>query len=175
MEEIYKIIKGFDSYQVSNRGSIKSFKRNKNGILLKPILGSRGYLLVNIMKGGSMYQISIHRTVAEHFVDNPYNLPLVNHKDLDKTNNKENNLEWIDERGNVSHYYDSILTTSKYTGVYLSKGKYIAQLNIEKTRYHIGSYIFEDEAGAAYKKHLEIYNEGGLEAFLEYRKLLRKK
>ena len=45
----------------------------------------------------------IHRLVAEHFLDNPNNLPEVNHKDEDKSNNFVNNLEWCKHKYNMNY------------------------------------------------------------------------
>lgn len=49
----------------------------------------------------------VHRVVAECFVPNPYNLKTVNHKDGNKLNNHADNLEWMTQRQNVRHYYNS--------------------------------------------------------------------
>ena len=53
MIEIYKDIPNFVGYQVSNMGNIKSYKQDKGGKILKTIVGSRGYPLINLMKGNA--------------------------------------------------------------------------------------------------------------------------
>lgn len=49
----------------------------------------------------------IHRLVAKYFLPNPFNLPQVNHKDCDKSNNHVSNLEWISGRHNIDHAHKS--------------------------------------------------------------------
>jgi hypothetical protein len=48
----------------------------------------------------------IHRLVAKHFLDNPDNLPQVNHKDCNKSNNHVDNLEWISGSDNIKHAHE---------------------------------------------------------------------
>lgn len=55
------------------------------------------------MKNGKRYKFRVHRLVAEAFIPNPDNLPMVNHKDEDKLNNLASNLEWCDNTYNT-HY-----------------------------------------------------------------------
>jgi len=175
MEELYKQVPNFDGYEVSNMGNIKSYKAGKRGIVLKTIIGSRGYPLINLMKDSKMRQFLVHRLVAENFIDNPNNLPFVNHIDLDKTNNNVTNLEWVSGRENVTHYYNSVDTTCKYTGVYKQSGRFVVQIHINKERLSLGSYGDEDEARDVYIKGLEVFNELGVEGILTYKNKVENK
>ena len=92
--EQWRDIEGFDGlYQVSNQGRVKSLKYGKEKIL-KGVKSCNGYLTVGLCKDGKEVRKYIHRLVAEAFLPNPQNLPQVNHKDEDKTNNCVENLEW---------------------------------------------------------------------------------
>ena len=94
--EIWKDIKGYEGkYQVSNFGNVKSLNYRNTGKehLMKPILQTTGYFYVRLCnKPNKIY--SIHRLVADAFIPNPENLPCVNHKDENKTNNHVDNLEF---------------------------------------------------------------------------------
>lgn len=103
MTEIWKDIKEFDGYQVSNLGRVKSFKRYKEGRILSEIPHSLGYLRTRLSKDGGSYTLYTHRLVAEAFVENENNYKEVNHKDLIKKNNKADNLEWVTRSENLKH------------------------------------------------------------------------
>lgn len=55
----------------------------------------------------------LHRLLAEVFIDNPENLPQVNHKDGNKFNYSLENLEWCSASYNVKHSYDTGLASNK--------------------------------------------------------------
>ena len=81
-----KEIKGYEGlYFVDTLGNVVAFpkgKRNINGDkynILKAQL-KKGYATVNLYKNGDMKTFFVHRLVAETFLDNPDNLPHVNHK-----------------------------------------------------------------------------------------------
>lgn len=100
IKEIWKDKKDYEGhYQVSNCGRVKSIKFGKE-IILKPFTDDRGYYSVVLSKNGIVKKYSVHRLVAEAFIDNPDNLPQVNHKDENKSNNSVNNLEWCDAKYN---------------------------------------------------------------------------
>lgn len=97
--EIFKEIKGFENYEVSNYGNVRSLKRN---IVLRPSIVN-GYLHVGLYKDGKHYDKYIHRLVAEAFIPNPNNLQEVNHKDENKFNNHVDNLEWCTHEYNLNY------------------------------------------------------------------------
>lgn len=109
--EVWKDVVGYEGfYQVSNLGQVKSmprtvhagfgtnhFANHLNGRLLKPGLqGKRNlkYYAVTLSKYGKVKRCLVHRLVAEAFISNPENLPVVNHKDENPLNNVADNLEW---------------------------------------------------------------------------------
>lgn len=107
MEEIWKPI-GYEGYEVSNLGRVKSYKYDKiNGKIMKPYKNTKGYLQIDLQLDGrkreNRVHLAVHRLVAIAFIPNPDNLPQVNHKDEDKTNNCVDNLEWCTNDYNA-HY-----------------------------------------------------------------------
>ena len=46
----------------------------------------------------------VHRLVAETLIENPEELPEVDHKDSDKTNNSVDNLRWVTRQENMKHW-----------------------------------------------------------------------
>ena len=100
--EIWKDIKGYEGhYEVSNLGNVKSVKRYKK--VLKPRQHKNGYVFVSLCANGKAKDFSVHRLVGNAFLDNPENLPEINHKDEDKTNNNASNLEWCTREYNQSY------------------------------------------------------------------------
>lgn len=112
IESVWAPVKGYEGlYEVSTNGQVKSLERiSPQGHLLKerilkPAKDRGGYLRVVLCKDGKSKHYLIHRLVAEAFLDNPDNLPCVNHRDEDKTNNRANNLEFC------THQYNNTFGT----------------------------------------------------------------
>lgn len=95
MKEIFK------KYYVTEDGKV--FNKFKQ---LSPVFNGRGYLVLGLMIDGKRKTIAIHRLVALAFIDNPNNLPEVNHIDGNRTNNSVSNLEWISHSDNIRHSYN---------------------------------------------------------------------
>ena len=97
--EIWKPIKGFDGYFVSNYGRIWSNKQKSRYLGTYP--DGCGYFHVRLYINGKQFDKLVHRLVAETFVKNPNEYKEVNHKDEDKSNNRSDNLEWCTRTYNI--------------------------------------------------------------------------
>lgn len=112
--EIWKKIKEFNNYSVSNLGNIRrdeyyikdSIGRNqyKPKKLILPSIGKDGYKKVVLSNDlGERKTLRVNRVVALTFLENNNNLEFVNHKDGIKTNDIVDNLEWCTSSENVQH------------------------------------------------------------------------
>jgi len=113
---MFKDVMGYENeYEISDTGIVKSKDRNcvdslgrkrfRAGIVLHPDIAPNGYYRVTLAKGGRKKQVYLHRLLATHFIDNPLNLPQINHKDGNKLNNSLDNLEWCTVQENTIHAY----------------------------------------------------------------------
>ena len=107
MNEEWRDIEGYEGlYQVSNLGRVRSLNcRGHKGCIgiLTPRLDGKGYEMVALYKEGKARNTKVHRLVAQAFIPNPNNLPQVNHKDENKTNNNVKNLEWCTNKYNLNY------------------------------------------------------------------------
>ena len=93
-------VKGYTDYFIDEYGNVYSLKTHK---YLSQEKGKDGYYYVQLCENGKRKRVSVHRLVAETFIDNPCNFPMVNHKDENRENNKVNNLEWCTEKYNTNY------------------------------------------------------------------------
>lgn len=98
-------IKDYPNYAISNKNNL--VLNMKTGKILKPFKNMGGYLHVVLYNNGKGKNCRIHRLVAEAFIDNPNNLPCVNHIDGNKLNNDATNLERCTYSENTKHAYDN--------------------------------------------------------------------
>lgn len=108
MIEIWKDINGYEGfYQVSNLGRVRSLDRYVlNKFIKGKILSQRlkeNYSIVHLCMNGTYKNKQVHRLVAEAFIPNTYNLPCVNHKDENPSNNNVENLEWCTVKYNTNY------------------------------------------------------------------------
>lgn len=100
-------------YEVSSLGRIRRIARTayyKDGRkrqlaerVLTPHPNPKGYMMINLAHKDHSFTYKLHRLVAVTFIDNPDNLPEVNHKDENKANNSVNNLEWCTHKYNSNY------------------------------------------------------------------------
>lgn len=121
MIEVWKSIIGYETlYEISNFGRVKSLARyvsnsTKNGgrkldfikeKILKTRIAKNGYYIVALSKNGKGKKYYLHRLIAIHFIDNPNQYPVINHKNCDQLNNNLENLEWVTQQRNIEHGFD---------------------------------------------------------------------
>lgn len=99
-------------YKISNRGRLLILSRK---VMFGPHLVTRpdkiaigcpdknGYLIFCLREKDKCKMVKIHRLVAQAFIPNPENKKEVNHKDGDKQNNNDWNLEWATPLENITH------------------------------------------------------------------------
>jgi len=104
MEEIWKAIPELDGkYECSNMGNVRRVNKDprcEKYKMLKLQKTKDGYISVNPT---TSFRKRVHRLVAELFIPNPSNKPFVNHKNLDKRDNRASNLEWVTASENSIH------------------------------------------------------------------------
>jgi len=100
--EEWALVKGTEDYYVSNLGRFKRIT-HKGDSLRSKIKDLEGYIRVNI--GHRKYRL--HRLVAEAFVPNPNNYPVIDHLDGNKENNVASNLEWVTQQMNTQRAYEN--------------------------------------------------------------------
>lgn len=136
--EIWKDVPGYEGqYQVSNYGRVKSLGRvtelnggrqRKEPELIMKYTKRSGYPTLILRRSGDRKSAQIHRLVAQAFIPNPGNLPVVNHLDYDRENNRVDNLEWCTQKENVRYSSERMRkpkTKSKTSNI---KEKYIHEI-----------------------------------------------
>lgn len=102
----------YPGYSVTRTGIVRSDARvivMKNGIKktlperIKSVRKHNGYLIVDLFHENIQRTIGVHQLVAQVFIPNPNNLPMINHKDENPANNCADNLEWCTCKHNINY------------------------------------------------------------------------
>lgn len=130
---VWKDIKGYEElYKISNYGKV--FSKIKNRILSPYKVN--GYLQIDLYRNAKRKHCRIHRLVAEAFIPNPNNHPIINHKDEDKINNHTSNLEWCTNEYNSNYGTRNSRIGEKNKGkkISIEQKKRISKLNKGKRK-----------------------------------------
>lgn len=154
--EVWKPIVGFEGlYEVSNKGRVRSIRRNAL-VKAQPTVG--GYLEVHCYNHQKYKIFTIHRLVATAFIPNPQGKRTVNHIDGNKKNNCVENLEWATYSENHKHAYRTGLkkVSDKQRMAASATGTRTCLLNRKKTPVikicSTGEEIFYESAHEAARK-----------------------
>ena len=124
--EIWKVIKGFPNYQISNFGRVKSFQQSPKGKIRKTGDCGGRYLRIDLKnEAGKRKDFLVHLLVISYFgPPKPSPLHECNHKDGDRYNNWIINLEWMTHSENMKHGYDNGLFADKdWKGIKVNTNK----------------------------------------------------
>lgn len=157
MKEEWKEIKGFEGiYEVSNLGRIRRY--------LKPAINNLGYKHLALMKNATdeKKEYLLHRLVAEAFIPNPDNLPYINHKDENPSNNHVDNLEWCTQKYNVN--YGTSIERRKH-----KRSKKIIQLTLDDVPLRIFSSLTSTKEYGFNPAHVSSCCKGKRKSHLGYK------
>jgi hypothetical protein len=173
MEEIWKDIPDYEGlYQVSNLGRIKSLPkqwisgkgvlRKHNGKIMNTGIKPYGYRFAALSKQGNIKRFYVHQLVAICFLGhkpNGYKL-VIDHINDNPSDNRVENLQIVTQRFNARKNQLSYAYSSQYKGVYWKKSrkKWVAQIQINAKRQHLGAFDCELKARQAYLNALKQYN-----------------
>ena len=183
-EEIWKNIKGYEGYQVSNLGRIRTYNKTsftkkhgerhwKNRILkFKPSTSSResikqgmGYR-VDLWKDGKPKTFLVARLVATTFLEDLINTNMtINHKDGNRLNNKVENLEWISRSDNIKYGFEHNQYSTQKSIILYNNNEEICFRSLSQACNFLkrnSNYISN-----CIKNHRKIFSKDGIEYFIK--------
>lgn len=104
--EEWRDVKGYEGkYLISNYGRVKGLRneRRVHPRIMKATIDERGYIHIGLRDGRKQKTFNVHRLVCAAFLPNIDNLPFVNHKDENTSNNTLENLEWCTAKYNSNY------------------------------------------------------------------------
>ena len=155
--EVFKRIKDYPDYEISNFGRVKSYRVSKEGRIMTPQLNSHGYLGVCLYNNSGVKTKKIHILVTIAFLNHVPDgwTSVINHIDFNRSNNRVQNLEITTTRINSNKKH--LESSSIYTGVSWKKVlcKWVTYIHYNGKDRYLGYYHTEELAGFVYRKTLD--------------------
>lgn len=126
ISEHWKTIKNYSCYEISDKGRVISNVGNYPR-LLKLHDNGKGYYFVDLWNENGHKQFTIHRLVAEHFIDKVEGKDFVDHIDGNSKNNIYTNLRWVTKKENTNNE-----NTRQHVIDALNKNREILNIKIAK-------------------------------------------
>ena len=147
--EMFLPVDGYSNYFISNFGNVKNSKTNR---IINQYNYPQGYKLISLSKNEKWKSFRVHRLVGNAFLENPDNKINIDHIDENKSNNNVKNLRWATDAENGRNQGKPKNNTSGYKGVSFHKpsNKYVAFININGKKKHLGYFETAEEASRVY-------------------------
>lgn len=163
--ENWKTIDGYQGYQISDLGKVKSLKGIRERIL-NPYLDANGYLMVGLSLNGKTKRQTVHQLVAIAFLNHkPCGHKLVvDHINGWKIDNRLDNLQIVTQKFNVNKSIKMLneITTrpftaeiNKYLTWSIKLNKWILLLRRKGKQIYLGYFDNEIEASQTYQNALK--------------------
>jgi len=148
----FKQIEGFPNYLIYEDGRVWSMNSNS---IKKAFLSKKRYWNIGLSHKGKESKFLVHRLLAIHFIPNPENKPVVDHKDGVTTNNSLSNLRWVTHRENCNN---RLLTTGVCYEKRCINKCWVCQWTVNGKR-HRKSFATRDEAISHRQSMVDIHYE----------------
>jgi hypothetical protein len=153
-----KQIKGYENYLISPDGRVFSLYTMK---FLKLRVTNCGYNQIQLFNKDGYKYFSVHRLVANAYIQNEENKPQVNHIDGNKLNNLAFNLEWVTASENQKHCSD--IGLRKVDDAMRKRGRHAGRLcGAENVRKANNKIILDEANGIFYNGAQEAANAIGI-------------
>ena len=117
-----RIIEKYPDYMADDDGNIYSLKWNREHKLTPWLDSQKRYYYVTLSMNNVKEKQSVHRLIAETFLDNPNHYTDVDHINKDTRDNRVANLRWCSHQQNLHYSYDTLGPVRNFKVVELQIG-----------------------------------------------------